>query len=1060
MADPAAGPAIRPLKAVDRALEDARTLSSADEPVRLQRLPMELAEAILTCIAIPQRDWRGDPAGAIFDQSLPSPAKKLVAACLVRLWACCPDVFSQNVIFRNHSTTLFDLVFGPEIYGRLKVREKSQTHEKSAALIDALRDSEDGIRSAAALLQGIQSAQFFEKAFFTIYNKVPATYLIAPFLPKHEFHAKLHGVTARVETYSNASPSEVVDAYESALSYINERIAEAHNLGTKYSEEFLCVPLARLRDSLVGSFQSSPLKQDAEFRITRSDKKYPFHSVRLPINLEIEVENAGPGYASDVEISIKDLSEGRLTRTTYQIGDMPPSKRMLPVEVILEEPTKEVLAEIELSWLTFDRKQEALTTTLEFTAQKAGIDWAALSTAEPYDVEPISDDSQLIGRTEILQQLIGMATATSLGSAIVHGQKRVGKTSIVKALQSKLVKADPSLFTAYVLVGEYVRPDAIRSIQGLGIRLCEEIRDSDFEFSDLPIPVFDDALAPLGDFIRAAQRRKPKRFLFILDEFDELPIELYSQNEIANSFFLGLRSLSARPEIGFVLVGSERMSAILSFQGQSLNKFKSIKVDYFDRQAHWTDFINLVRQPAQHYLEFSDRAVELIYSYTAGNPYFTKLICKSIVKIMVNRRDAHVTDSEVYEACTTELRNIDINSFVHFWEDGIVEIGPDRERVFLTRRKVLLAFGEVLRRTGTRATVPQVQLAVRDYEVNGELAKEEMDEFVQRKVFERTGEMYSIKVRFFSEWLREFGVSQILSRLAGRIAAIERRAAEIAYVRGEEIFDFVKQVNIYKGRPLTPDQIRDWLSQFGADVNQRLMFKILSAVRYFSEFEIRTKLGDLHSIISKEIGLPAKHGTGRVEHLAVSYLEGPGKSGYQYARLYSEENKIIARNVVDLPKLANVFLQSNVRAVLWVDDFIGTGRTILTQFEENRDELARLQKQYSLRYFVGALAGLQESQAMIEDALSKQGIRVSVRICEPLSAKDQCFSPDSRFFESDEERLRAKRIAEDNGRRIVPRHPLGFGDCGTCVVFERSCPNNNLPVLWGNANDWKPIFPR
>jgi hypothetical protein len=1058
MLDTSPGLPIRPLTAVDQLLEKYRDQPCPDSSGARQLLS-QFVEALAACLTVPQLDWRGDPLRAIFDRALPNSSKKLIAACFVRLWSACPSIFSADVTFRNHTIDLFDTVFGADLYGRLKLREKSQTHEKSAALITAFVETVADLYSASKVLANIGSVQAFEKAFFSLYNRMTTQALVAPFMPKHDLYGKLHAVTAKVEAYSSAPPSEVVSCYESALSSVNERISDARAFGTMYCEDFLCAPLTRLRDDLVSSFQSSPLRGEAVFRITKSDKKYPFHSINLPINLEMEIENAGPGYASDVEIVVTEVSAGRLTRTTFQVGDMSPSRRLLPVEIALDSPVAEVLADVELQWLTFDRKQQKLRTTLEFAGQRADIDWLALSTAEPYDVEPISDDSQLIGRTEILQQLIGMATATSLGSAIVHGQKRVGKTSIVRALQSKLSKADPSLLTIYLLVGDYVRPDAIRSIQALGVRLCEELRDSDPELSDIPIPVFDDALAPLGDFIRAAQRKRTRRFLFILDEFDELPTDLYSQNEIANAFFLGLRSLSARPEVGFILVGSERMSAILSFQGQNLNKFKSIKVDYFDRRAHWSDFIDLVRQPAQQYLEFSDRAVELIYFYTAGNPYFTKVICKSIVKIMVNRRDGHVTDSEVHEACTAELRNIDINSFVHFWEDGIVEKGPEREKVFLNRRKVLLAFGEVLRRTSTKATVSQVQLAAKEYDLSGELVKEEMEEFVQRQVFEELSGLYSIKVRFFSEWLREFGVSQILSRLAGRIAGIERRAAEMAYVRSEEILEFLKRVNRYKGQPVMPDHVRTWLGQFGSEANQRLMFKVLCSVRFFSEFEIRSRLSDLHSIISKEIGLLIRHGTGRVEHLAVSYLEGVAKSGYQYARLYSEENKIIARNVVEPSKLASAF-QGTVKAVLWVDDFIGTGSTIVKQFEEHRDDLVALQKQYDVRYFVGVIAGLQESQAKASEALDGLGLRIELRVCEPLSNRDQCFSPESGVFEDDEERLRAKRIAEDFGRRIVAKHPLGFGDCGTCVVFERSCPNNNLPVLWGNSNGWAPLFPR
>src|SRR5262245_49105090 len=54
-------------------------------------------------------------------------------------------------------------------------------------------------------------------------------------------------------------------------------------------------------------------------------------------------------------------------------------------------------------------------------------------------------------------------------------------------------------------------------------------------------PAFTDSLAPLSKFIREAQRRAPTlRLVLVLDEFDELPRELYTRGDIGDAFFLTL----------------------------------------------------------------------------------------------------------------------------------------------------------------------------------------------------------------------------------------------------------------------------------------------------------------------------------------------------------------------------------------------------------------------------------------------------------------------------------------------------------------------------------------
>ena len=325
----------------------------------------------------------------------------------------------------------------------------------------------------------------------------------------------------------------------------------------------------------------------------------------------------------------------------------------------------------------------------------------------------------------------------------------------MKTLETRLRNvADLDVSVVYLEGGGNGRPNPVRTVEALTRRLCQDIRNIDERYQLLKIPDFDGSFTAIEEFVALASRLTPQRkFLFILDEFDELPVALYTQNEVADAFFLSLRSSSAKPNIGFILVGSEKMKAILSFQGHELNKFRAMRVDYFDRERNSPDFVELVRRPVLGTIEYADEAITTLFQYTAGNPYFTKLICKALFKSMVAKRDGHVTEPEVHASARTELISVGVNSFLHFWEDGIVERGEERRIISQTRQKVLLAYADVLR-AGERRSLPRITDAAQPYGIAPDTVAMELDEFVQRQVLAVEDGLYRTPVGFFGLWLR------------------------------------------------------------------------------------------------------------------------------------------------------------------------------------------------------------------------------------------------------------------------------------------------------------------
>src|SRR5262249_28302653 len=129
----------------------------------------------------------------------------------------------------------------------------------------------------------------------------------------------------------------------------------------------------------------------------------------------------------------------------------------------------------------------------------------------------------------------------------------------------------------------------------------------------------------------------------------------------------------------------------------------------------------------------------------------------------------------------------------------------------------------------------------------------------------------------------------------------------------------------YKGRRVGSEDVRAWLEQFGENTDQRLMFRLLENIRFYSEDELRSKMTEAHGIVSRGLVERRSHRQVKRSDILVSYLDGPGKSGAHLARLYVDENGIYKDNLVELGQLRHALSCDGIQAVVFVDDFVGTG---------------------------------------------------------------------------------------------------------------------------------------
>ncbi len=908
-----------------------------------------------------------------------------------------------------------------------------------------------------------------------LYSQLLFGAIVKPFLPKFLSKQELAAILKRVGNYMSAHSRSAMQAHNDARASLTCVLEDCARHDTFYVTQFFRPFFNQLKRQVTTHFEASPANRPGRLVLQDVRKRYPFVNVDADIRLAFVVENKGPGPAFDVELSIKPADCFSLPSPSQFLDHVESGQFFGPVEFparVCKPPEDSVFAQYKLTWKNGDGTDGDMDALIELPTQPADIPWESLD-AQPYSLEPVSEPDDLIGRAEQTARLVSKLTAPSVGSFFVYGQRRVGKTSVVVTLADLPKMAGVTLLT--LEAGLFVVPDATQTIRNLGNEICTRLIYGNPKLQGLSVPEFRGTLAPLDHFLNAARQRDPDlRLVVVLDEFDELPTQLYRRGDMSRSFFVTLRSLSAKASLGFILVGGERMAEILSTHGGRLNKFSLLRLDYLDRESQWSDFVDLVRRPLNKWNKWatiSEEAVAKLYDNTAGNPYFTKVVCAELVEDMKRRKDADVTRVEMDQAIGMAVEAVGINSFQHFWDDGV--IAPTDEKVAeerAARRRVLLALGEVLR-SKQSSTLDNVTERVSRFGMGESDVERILAEFEKRKVLVKIESQYECKVRLFQRWLVDEGVGELSLTLVEEEALREGKEREEGMrVKAREISELVDNWGSYRGKSITDNNLRAWLDQFATVEEQRSMFDLLMELRFYSGAVIREKLRDRHRSVVAELAARGVVRKGRERrqrretyNIVISFFGSHGKRGPTYAKHYADENQVYSNRIVRPDHLnAKIEEFSDVKGIVFVDDFIGTGRTAQRELKEILEEITDSLEKAEICVFVVFISGFKRAAERLEKNLRSVASDLRVTVAEPLDESDKCFSDMSAVIQDEARRARAKEIAGQYGKDLVKRSPLGYGNCQALVVFENTCPNNSLPILWseGTKGRWRPLFPR
>lgn len=1006
-----------------------------------------------------------DGQSFLFSKETDKSTQRFIAVCFIRIIA--ND--NYNLISENkHQIFKFIQLALPELCFDLKITEKISSFEKEKIFRDFVIGREKEFDDVLKFNASIAELNIFQQNLRRLIA-VRKNNLLIFFTDTLLSKSHLDTIFNRLNEYLAASEENKFQKYNSASEVLSDYVSAAMDIGTRYSMNYIHYSFKNIQELIKKDVENSPYYLPSDLSLRETEKKYPFSKKASGV-INIEIVNKAKGYAQNSIVRLLKYNSELIQISPEEqfIGNVKLEPILVEFNYEMKDYAEQINLQFEISWTYADGQSNTRLSEVSLFAQPSNIDWENMKLLEPYNLEPVENDFDLIGREVILQKLKGML-GLPIGSSYIFGQRRVGKTSIVKTLLNSSSNED--LLIYYIEAGDWSDAnDAAHSMNNLGEKICKKIKRHNPKFSSLIVPIFDGSLNKISDFLDEVIEIDSKfRMLIILDEFDRISKSLYERGEIGKSFGLTLRSISNRSQFGAILVGGEKLEYILS-QWQEFNKFSPIRVDYFSKERDWEDFKKLVKKPVEGLLEISDAAINLIYGETAGNPYFTKKICMELFRLMVDNRDIHVTPKEMLNATliARSSANIGATDFSHFWEDGIKGKAEKEEETSLKRRKILIAMSSILK-AGKELTKERIADYALEMGLNNSEVEKYLIEFEQRKILNFQLNRYEFVVSFFRDWLLAGGADKIIASFEEEErVSLYLQMEEKVKIRTEEIIEILPKIKIYRGKETTQSDIRSWLEQFGDTFDQRLIFKLLQNFKLYAELEIRNKMELIFGVIRGEF---AKRGIVRIidnqrkkrDEILVSYLDkSPGKGASYFTKLFADVNNIYTDNVC-APELIEKKLIENsaIKSLVIIDDFIGSGNTLANNVKAYFDSsLCDVLREKKIFTNICAVTGFVESKEKLEDRFLYLDVEIKVVIADLLNEEDRCFSSTSSIFATPAEAKQAKNICLQKGEILDPKFPLGYSNCECLIAFPMNCPNNTLPIFWKETSNWQALFKR
>lgn len=485
------------------------------------------------------------------------------------------------------------------------------------------------------------------------------------------------------------------------------------------------------------------------------------------IKLALSLRNQGRGAALDVAVNIDSRGDYEVLSDTVHLEQLTPGSEEIALVHIrphLAESRDQLRARFTIEY-TDPRgpgQLEQFADLVSLLARPERFQFIP----NPYVVgPPLPAGSPLFfGRQEFLASIEESMAGPQRNNLVLVGQRRMGKTSLLKQLTVRLANN----YLVVFLDGQSLVADP--GLPNFFLRLATEIafgvEDAGFQI-DLPtLANFADSPSAAFEYRFLAQVHQmigQRPLLILLDEFEELEAAVKS-GRLDESVFNFLRHLVQHDQqVNIIFCGTHRLEALTSdYWSVLFNISLQRPVGYLER----SQAMRLIQEPVNQFgMLYDDLALDKLWRVTAGHPYFLQLLCHHLVDRHNRTQCSYITIADVNAVINDIVTNGQAH-FIYLWTES-----SSAERL------VLIAMSRLVPLTGPITAMQVIDyLASQGVTLARQTASKALHQLVLRDILRvdewelAPGERYRWQLGLLSLWVAR---SQSLNRLvdAGHQAA-------------------------------------------------------------------------------------------------------------------------------------------------------------------------------------------------------------------------------------------------------------------------------------------------
>lgn len=289
----------------------------------------------------------------------------------------------------------------------------------------------------------------------------------------------------------------------------------------------------------------------------------------------------------------------------------------------------------------------------------------------------VGNSPAFVGRDDVLGEVLHMLPHDKNNAIVLYGQRRIGKTSVLRELEARLPNQGD-----YIPIYFNLENKGQQSLGQLLQELARTIRDI-LQKNGLHNDQAGLETSPENTFHQSwlpqvlDQLPQNKSLVLLFDEFDVL--DAPDAKQAGGAFFPYLRDhlLPLNPKrLNFVFVIGRKMDDMTQIALSVLRVTNAKRVSLLKRE----DTVKLIRlSEANKTLEWTAEAIDKVWQLTSGHPYLTQVLCSQLWHKLWDDMPASVpkvTGKDIQGNIIDETIDASESALVWLW-DGL----PPAERV-------------------------------------------------------------------------------------------------------------------------------------------------------------------------------------------------------------------------------------------------------------------------------------------------------------------------------------------------------------------------------------------